>query len=86
VEIAGFEIPSDSPVFLAVLAIHVPIGLPVSSEAMYSAEVLMRPASSLGVRPSWRRRWRIIRSNLTCLDRGKLFSPGSGAGTPTVPS
>ncbi len=26
-EIAGFEIPSESPVFLAVLAIHVPIGL-----------------------------------------------------------
>lgn len=25
--IAGFEIPSDSPVFLAILAIHVPIGL-----------------------------------------------------------
>jgi hypothetical protein len=27
VEVAGFEIPSESPVFLAVLAIHVPIGL-----------------------------------------------------------
>ena len=26
-EVAGFEIPSESPVFLAVLAIHVPIGL-----------------------------------------------------------
>ena len=26
-EVAGFEIPSESPVFLAVLAIHVPTGL-----------------------------------------------------------
>jgi hypothetical protein len=25
--IAGFEIPSDSPVFLAILAVHVPIGV-----------------------------------------------------------
>jgi hypothetical protein len=27
VEVVGFEIPSESPVFLALLAIHVPIGL-----------------------------------------------------------
>lgn len=26
-EIAGFEIPSDSPVFLSILAVHVPLGL-----------------------------------------------------------
>ena len=26
-EIAGFEIPSDSPVFLSILAIHVPVGV-----------------------------------------------------------
>ena len=26
-EIAGFEIPSESPVFLSILAVHVPIGL-----------------------------------------------------------
>lgn len=26
-EIAGFEIPSDSPVFLSLLAIHVPVGV-----------------------------------------------------------
>jgi len=27
VEIGGFEIPSDSPVFLSILAIHVPVGM-----------------------------------------------------------
>jgi len=27
VEIAGFEIPSDSPLFLAIQAIHVPVGV-----------------------------------------------------------
>lgn len=79
--IAGFDLPSNSPAFLAVLAVHVPVGL----AAVITGGVAMLSGKHRGRHTNWGNDLLLVSGRFIC-DLGVASQPKVVRGLSPIPS